>query len=127
MDQVHESMDRGRRQSTVDHGRRLEGGSSENGRNGASVRGTSPRLRKKGEGTAVSLTGCKRGQRRVGHGRATVGNNWRRRRSVGWTLRTRERANESEVSVVMAGGCSSPFYSGRGGARRGEGGGNGRR
>jgi hypothetical protein len=29
------------------------------------------------------------------------------------------------VSVVMAGGCSSSFYSGRGGARRGEGGGNG--
>jgi hypothetical protein len=25
------------------------------------------------------------------------------------------------VSVVTAGGCSSPFYSGRGGARRGEG------
>jgi hypothetical protein len=33
-----------------------------------------------------------------------------------------ERANEGGVCVVMAGGCSSPFYSGRGGARRGEGG-----
>jgi hypothetical protein len=41
---------------------------------------------------------------------------------VGWTLQTRERANEGGVSVAMAGGCSSPFYSGRGGARRGEGG-----
>jgi hypothetical protein len=36
-------------------------------------------------------------------------------------LRTRERANEGGVSVVMAEGCSSPFYSGRGGARRGGG------
>jgi hypothetical protein len=43
---------------------------------------------------------------------------------MGWTLQTRERANEGEVSVVMAVGCTSPFYSGRGGARRGEGGGN---
>jgi hypothetical protein len=43
----------------------------------------------------------------------------------GVTLQTRERANEGGVSVVMAGGCSSPFYSGRGGARRGEGRGNG--
>jgi hypothetical protein len=31
-----------------------------------------------------------------------------------------------EVSVVMAGGCSSSFYSGHGGAHRGGGGGNGR-
>jgi hypothetical protein len=34
---------------------------------------------------------------------------------VEWTLRTRKQAIEGEVSVVMAGGCSSPFYSGRGG------------
>jgi hypothetical protein len=126
VDRVHESVDHGRRQSTVDHGHRLGGGSPENGRNGAPVRGTSPRLRKKGEGTAVSLTGCKRGQWRVGHGQATVGNNRWRRRSVGWTLQTREQANEGGVSVVMAGGCSSAFYSGRGGARQGEGGGNNR-
>jgi hypothetical protein len=53
--------------------------------------------------------------------------NRRRRRSVGWMLRTQERANEGRVSVVMAGGCSSPFYSGRGGAHRDEGGGNSRR
>jgi hypothetical protein len=83
VDQVHEFVDRGRRRSTVDHGHRLGGDSPENGRNGAPMRGTSPRLRKKGEGTAVSLTGCKRGWRRVEHSRAIVENNQRRRRSVG--------------------------------------------
>jgi hypothetical protein len=71
-------VDRERRRSTVDHGHRLEGGWPENGRNGAPVRGTSTRLREKGEGMAVSLTGCKMGRRRVGHDRATVGNNRRR-------------------------------------------------
>jgi hypothetical protein len=127
MDRVHGAVDCGRHRSTVDREHRLGGGSLENGRNGAPVRGTLPQLRKKGEGMAVSLTGYKRGRRTDGHGGATVGNNRRRRSSVGWTLRTRERANEGRVSVVMAGWCSSPFYSGRGGARRGEGGGNGRR
>jgi hypothetical protein len=126
MDRVHDSVDRERRRSTVDHGHRLGGGSPENGRNDAPVRGTSPRLREKGEGTTVSLTGCKRGRQRVRHDRATVGNNRRRRRSVGWTLRTRKRAIEGGVSVVMAGGCSSPFYSDRGGAHQGGGGGNSR-
>jgi hypothetical protein len=66
-------------------------------------------------------------QERVAEGRtqrATVGNNRRRRRSVEWELRTRKHAIEGEVSVVMAGGCSSSFYSGRG-AHRGGGGGNG--
>jgi hypothetical protein len=75
----------------------------------------------------VSLTGYKRGRRRVGHDRAMVRNDRRRRRSVEWALRTRKQAIEGEVSVVMVGGCSSSFYSGRGGAHRGEGGGNGRR
>jgi hypothetical protein len=42
-------------------------------------------------------------------------------------LRTRKHTIEGEVSVVMAGGCSSSFYSGRGRAHRGGGGGNGRR
>jgi hypothetical protein len=83
VDQVHEFVDRGRRRSRVDNEHRLGGDSPENDRNGAPVYGTSPRLRKKGEGTAVSLTGCKRGRWRVGHDRATVGNNRRRRRSVG--------------------------------------------
>jgi hypothetical protein len=127
MDRVHESVDRERCLSTVDHGHRLGGGSPENGRNGIPMRGTSPRLREKGEGMVVSLSGCKRGRRRVGHDRATVGNDRRRRRSVEWTLRTRKQAIEGEVSVVMVGGCSSPFYSGRGGVHRGGGGGNGRR
>jgi hypothetical protein len=57
-----------------------------------------------GEGTEVRLTGCKRGQRRVRHDRAMVGNNRRRRCSVEWALRTRKHAIEGEVSVVMAGG-----------------------
>jgi hypothetical protein len=39
---------------------------------------------------------------------------------MGWTLRTQERANEGGVSVVMAGECSSPFYSGRGGGGHAE-------
>jgi hypothetical protein len=126
MDRVHEPMDRERRRSTVDHGHRPGEGSPENGRNGVPVRGTSPRLRKNGEGMEVSLTGCKRGRRRVGHDRAMVGNDRRRRRSVEWALRTRKQAIEGEVSVVMAGGCSSSFYSGRGGAQQGGGGGNSR-
>jgi hypothetical protein len=110
----------------VDHGHRLRGGSLENGRNGVPVRGTSPRLRKNEEGTAVSLIGCKRGRQGVGHGRAMVGNNRRRRRSVEWALQTQKQAIEDEVSVVMAGGCSSSFYRGRKGPHWGGGGGNGR-
>jgi hypothetical protein len=127
VDRVHEPVDRERRRSTVDHDHRLGGGSPENGRNGVPVRGTSPRLRKNGEGKVVSLTGCKRGRRKVGHDQAKVWNNRRRRRLVEWALRTRKQAIEGEVSVVMAGGCSSSFYSGRVGADRGGGGGNGRR
>jgi hypothetical protein len=115
VDQVHESVDRERYRSMVDHGHRVGGGSPKNGQNGAPVRGTSPRLREKGEGTAVSLTGRKRGRRRVGHDWVTVGN-YRRKRAI-----------EGGVSVVMAEGCSSPFYSGRGGAHRCGGGGNDRR
>jgi hypothetical protein len=46
---------------------------------------------------------------------------------VEWVLRTQKQAIEGEVSVVMAGGCSLSFYSGRGGAHRGGGGENGRR
>jgi hypothetical protein len=125
VDRVHESVDRERRRSTVDHGHRPGEGSPENGRNGVPVHGTSPRLRKNGEGMEVSLTGCKRGRRRVGPNRATVGNDRRRRRSVEWVLRTQKQAIEGEVSVVMAGGCSSSFYSGQGGAHRVGGGGNG--
>jgi hypothetical protein len=46
---------------------------------------------------------------------------------VEWALQTHKQAIEGEVSVVMAGGCSSSFYRGRGGAHWGEEGGNGRR
>jgi hypothetical protein len=127
MDRVHEPVDHEQRRSTVDHGHCPGEGLLENGRNGVPVRGTSPQLRKNGEGTEVILTGCKRGRRRVGHDRAMVGNDRRRRRSVEWALQTRKQAIEGEVSVVMAEGCSSSFYSGRGGAHRGGGGGNGRR
>jgi hypothetical protein len=120
-------MDRERRRPMVDHGHRPGGGSPEIGRNGVPVRGTSPLFRKNGEGMEVSLTGGKRGRRTVGHNQAMVGNNRWRRRSVEGELRTRKHAIEDEVSVVMAGGCSSSFYSGRGRAHRGGRGGNGRR
>jgi hypothetical protein len=46
---------------------------------------------------------------------------------VEWALQTQKQAIEGEVSVVMAGGCSSSFYSGQGGAHQGGGEGNGRR
>jgi hypothetical protein len=128
VDRVHAPMDRERRRPTVDHGHRPGECSPENGRNGVPVRGTSLRLRKNGEGTEVSLTGGKRGRRRVGHNRAMVGNNWRRRCSVEGELWTRKHVIEGEVSVVMVGGCSSSFYSGRGeGAHQGRGGGNDQR
>jgi hypothetical protein len=108
-------VDREWHRSTVDHGHRPGGGSPEIGRNGVPVRGTSTLLRKNGEGTEVNVTGSKRGQQRVRHDRATVGNTRRRRCSVEWVLRTRKQAIEGDVSVVMARGCSSSFYSGRGG------------
>jgi hypothetical protein len=115
-------VDREWRRSTVDHGHRPGGGSPEIGQNGVPVRGTSPRLRKNGEGTEVRLTGGKRGRRRVRHDQATVENTRRRRRSVEWVLRTRKHAIEGEVSVVMAAGCYLSFYSGQGGhTRAGEG------
>jgi hypothetical protein len=97
VNRIHEPVDRERRRSTVDHGHRPGRGSPENGRNGVLGHGTTPRWRENGEGMEVSLTGCKRGQRRVEHDR-------RRRRSVEWALRTWKQVIEGEVSVVMAGG-----------------------
>jgi hypothetical protein len=108
----------------MDLGHRPGGGSPEIGRNGVPMRETSSRLRKNGEGTEVSLTGGKRGWCRVRHNQATVGNNRRRRRSVVGELRTEKHLIEGEVSVLMAGGCSSSIYSGRGRAHRGGRGGN---
>jgi hypothetical protein len=122
VNRVHEPVDREQRRSTVDHGRCPGKGSPENGRNDVPGLRTSPRLREYGEGTKVSLTGCKRGRRWVGHDRATVRNDRRRRRLVEWALQTRKQAIEGEVSVVMVGGCSLSFCSGRGGAHRGGGG-----
>jgi hypothetical protein len=60
-------------------------------------------LRKKGEGTAVSLTGCKRGRRRDGNGWASVGNNRRRRRSVRVVLGRREKRREAGRGPVIEG------------------------
>jgi hypothetical protein len=95
MDRVHGAVDRGRHRSTVDHGQGLSGGSLEDSRNGAPMHGTSPRLRKKGEGTVVSLTGCKRGRGRNENGRASVGNNRWRRHSVRAALRHGEKRREA--------------------------------
>jgi hypothetical protein len=72
VDRVHGAVDRGRHRSTVDGGQGLGGSSLEDGRNSAPMRGTSPRLSKKGEGTTVSLTSCKRG----GGGTETAGCRW---------------------------------------------------
>jgi hypothetical protein len=94
VDRVHVPVDHEWRRPTVDHGHRPGEGSPEIGRNGVPVRGTSPRLRKNGEGMKVRLTGGKRGRRRVGHNQATVGNNQRRRRSVEGELRTRKHSIE---------------------------------
>jgi hypothetical protein len=47
-------------------GQGLGGGSPEDSRNGAPVRGTSSRLMKKGGGMVVILTCCRRGRRRGG-------------------------------------------------------------
>jgi hypothetical protein len=74
MDPVHSSVDHERCRSMVDCRQGLGGGSQEDGRNGAPVRGASPRLRKKGEGTAVILTGCRRG----GEGAEMAGHWWAR-------------------------------------------------
>jgi hypothetical protein len=125
VDRVHVPVDHEQHRPMVDHGHRPGGGSPEIDWNGVLVRGTSPRLRKNREGTEVSLTGGKRGQRRVGHNWATVGNNRRRRRLVEGELRTQKHSIEGEVSMVMAGGCSSSFYIGRGRAHQGGRGGNG--
>jgi hypothetical protein len=109
MDRVHDAVDRGRHRSTVDRRHVLRGGSPEDGRNGDPVRGTSPRLRKKGEGTTVSLTDCKRGWRRDGNGRASVGNNWWTRRSVWAVLGYREKRREVGRGPVKPEVGAHPF------------------
>jgi stalled ribosome alternative rescue factor ArfA len=61
-------------------------------------------LRKKGEGTVVSLTGCRRGQRRDRNDRALVGNNLRRRRSVRAALGRGEKRREAGRGPVKPDG-----------------------
>jgi hypothetical protein len=95
MDPVHSSVDHGQHWSTVDRGQGLGGGSLEDGRNSAPVRETLPRLRKKGEGTTVILTGYKRGRQRDENGQALVGNNRRRRCSVRAALGRGEKRTEA--------------------------------
>jgi hypothetical protein len=121
MDPVHISVDHGRHQSTVDHEQGLGGGSPEDGRNGTPMRGTSTQLRKNGEGTAVILTGCKRGQRRDGNGQASVGNNQRRRRSMRAALGRGEK-RDGERSGEARGWCLPFIGAGEGyaGVRKGE-------
>jgi hypothetical protein len=107
----------------VDRGQGLEGGSSEDDRNGAPVRGTSPWLRKKGEGIAVSLTGCKRGRRRDENGQASVGNNRQRRRSVWAVLGHGEKRREAGRGPVKLEVGAHPFVGaeeGHAGAERGK-------
>jgi hypothetical protein len=116
-------VDRERRQSTVDRGQGLGGGSLENGRNGTPVRGASPRLRKKGEGMAVSLTGCKRGRRRDGNSQASVGKNRWRRCSVRAVLGGGEKRREVGRGPVKPEVGALPFIGvgeGHARARRGE-------
>jgi hypothetical protein len=80
-------------------------------------------LRKKGEGTVVSLTGCKRGRRRDRNGRASVGKNQRRRRSVRAVLGRGEKRREVGRGPVKPKVGALPFIGageGHAGARRGE-------
>jgi hypothetical protein len=116
-------VDRGRHRSTVDHGQGLRGSSPEDDRNGAPVHGTSPRLRKKGEGTAVSLTDCKRGRWRDENGRASVGNNQRRRCLVQAVLGRGEKRREVGRGPVKPEVGAHHFIGageGHAGARKGE-------
>jgi hypothetical protein len=107
----------------VDRRQGLGGGSPEDGRNGTPVRGTSSRLRKNGVGTAVSLTDCKRGRRRDGNGRASMGNNRWRRHLVWAVLGHGEKRREVGRGPVKPEVGAHPFIGageGHAGARKGE-------
>jgi hypothetical protein len=82
--------------STVDRGQGLCGGSLEDDRNRAPVHGTSPQLRKKGEGMAVILTGCRRGRRRGRSDRATGEETTEQALGAGgaWAWREEKRGGE---------------------------------
>jgi hypothetical protein len=86
-------------------------------------RGTSSRLRKKGEGTTVSLTVYKMGRRRDRNSRVSVGNNWRRRRSVRAVLGREEKRREVGRGPMKPEVGALPFIGageGHAGARKGE-------
>jgi hypothetical protein len=82
MDPVHGLVDCGRCQSTVDRKKGLGGGSPGDGRDGTPVRGTSPRLRKKGGGDGGDPHRLQKGWRRGGSDRATVVKKRQRKRSM---------------------------------------------
>jgi hypothetical protein len=80
-------------------------------------------LRKKGEGTAVSLTGCKRGRRGDRNGQASVGKNRQRRHSVRVVLGRGEKRREVGRGRVKPEVGALPFIGageGHAGVRRGE-------
>jgi hypothetical protein len=114
MDPVHGSVDRGRCRSTMDRGQGLGGGSPEDGQNDAPVCGTLPRLRKKGEGMAVILIDCRRGQRRGGSDRATVVKKRRRKHLVRAALGCGEKRRGAGRGAVE-GGDGLPLCRSRGG------------
>jgi hypothetical protein len=80
-------------------------------------------LRKKGEGTTVCLTDCKRGWQRDGNDRASVENNRRRRRSVWAVLGRGEKRREAGRGPVKPEVGAHPFIGageGHARARKGE-------
>jgi hypothetical protein len=78
-------------------------------------------LRKKGEGTTMSLTGCKRGRRRDENGTTSVGNNRWRRPSVRAVLGRGEKSREVGRGPVKPEVGAHPFIGageGHAGARK---------
>jgi hypothetical protein len=129
VEQVHEFVDRGRHQSTMD--RRWRGPKApEHG--GALTgawplatpgHGSSPAGAQQREGNTGNSAQASPGLGRRQGGWAREGNGGGSRCSVGWELRTQERAKEDRVSVVMARGAPRPFIvagEGHVGARKGE-------
>jgi hypothetical protein len=107
----------------LEHGGALTGAwPSTTPEHGSSLAGAQQR-----EGNMENSARASPGLGRRQGGRATEGNGGGGRSSMGWELQTQERAKEGGGECGDGSGCSSPFYSGYGGARRGEEGGNGRR
>jgi hypothetical protein len=107
-------VDRERRRSTVDHSHRLEGGWPERRPRAWNLNTVEGKGRGDGGEPHRLQDGAVEGRTRPGDGGEQS--------AEGWTLRTRKRAIEGGVSVVMAGGCSSPFIvAGEGHTGRGRG------